>query len=303
MTSSSAPSRTFIGLAIVLLLGVGGIGAGCDVSFDPFIENQQFYSISGYLDVRQDTQFVRVERLRDSLLYESKPLPATVTLEHLGTEQTWTWQDSLFRFGLDQRAHNFWATAPILPRETYRFSVRGPDGRRSAATVTLPDTFSNPQVVSAPTCLELTRFCTGKIYVDVTGIETLAALQAIYYYTTDPASPQECRQELVVDYLPEVQSIEEGFRGALDWREELEQLDNVKAFIDVALLVAAGGPGWPEAATIANADAETLFLPGNRSNVEGGVGFLGGVATKVVDVFPPQDCKGDAQGPSGQGEG
>jgi hypothetical protein len=50
----------------------------------------------------------------------------------------------------------------------------------------------------------------------------------------------------------------------------------------IEILVAAGSPDWPEFLRL---DPETELLPGVASNVEGGVGYVGGVVTDTITVY------------------
>jgi hypothetical protein len=288
-------SRTVVSLAAAVLIGIGGLGSGCDVGFDPFAENERHYSISGYLDVRNDTQFVRVERLRDSLLFDTNLGPATVEMEHLETGQTWTWRDSIFRVDSGLRVHNFWSTAPVQPRQTYRLSVHGPDERRSAATVTLPDIFPTPKLLSYPGCLRPSPIeCPGNIHLTISGIRRLVDVTARYHYSVGPPSSRACQGKVAIDDPESIQPVEDEFLVELDWKTIATRLNEESpldtTITDVELLITAGGPAWPDTATVSEAGDEAPYLSGNQSNVDGGVGFLGGIVTKAVDVYPPQDC-------------
>ena len=60
-------------LLLLFLLSVAGIG--CDsTALDPIVESKESYSIFGYVDARADTQFVRVEALRDSMRFGTSAL-------------------------------------------------------------------------------------------------------------------------------------------------------------------------------------------------------------------------------------
>ena len=276
---SSTKRRFLAGVAVVFL---GSVTFGCsDVAFDPFTETHRHYSMSGYLNARADTQVVRVERLRDSLLFGNTPLNATVTMNHPASGRSWTLRDSLFRLGSGRTVRNFWTTAPVRPTETYRVSVQAPDNRGASATVTLPDTFPAPKVLSHPVCLTPVTRCGGAFRVEITGIDRLAAAQAVYHH-----GPSTVR----IDYLDRARPTDEGFIVELDWREAINRLDNVEAFTCVNFFVAAGGPDWPKADTLTNENAPSYLQPGVWSNVDGGIGFLGGIATMLVDVYPPRDC-------------
>ena len=273
-------------LVLLALLGM----SACETTFDAFEENDRYYSITGYLDAGVDTQFIRIEPLRDSLLLGTTPIEVEVTLEHLATGVKKIWNDSLFRFADEVYAHNFWSAEPVQPRETYRLEVRQPDGLTSTALVTLPDTFPTP-IPPQVLCMSLHSYCLESwvLSIDVKGIKNLAAATAVYHYLDpDPLAASKCRIHKV-PYWREAMPTQDGFRIRIEWRRDLEAIADiwtahgrVPFFANFDLFVAVGNDEWP---AIAQLDQETLFLPDVATNVEHGVGFVGGVLSKNVYVF------------------
>lgn len=166
----------------------------CDPAVDQFEENHLKYSVFGYLHVSADTQFIRIERLRDgSLTRAPDSLPADVILTNLTTDRTVLLQDSLFRFPGDATAHNFYTTTNIEPSTPYRLIVQGPEGAESRAQTTVPDRFPTPSVVipiascfpncpgvGPPGCSPAgneSRFAVLRII----GIDRVVAVRALYY--------------------------------------------------------------------------------------------------------------------------
>jgi len=254
-------------------LALGGCG---DTAFDPFEESNLTYSISGYLDASIDTQFVRVTPVRGSIALGPDPFDALVMLEHLTTGRTTFLRDSLFRYTTpqDERseryAHNYWTTEPILPLATYRLTVTRSDGARSAATVTLPDTFPDPVVV-------------GNL-IRMQGIERFADVKAVYW-VIDLLARQVVRHS--VSYLGAITLQEDEHRVIIDRARDQANITVALGgapmrVLRVRVTVAAAGPGWPDLAEI---DEETLALSGVISNVEDGVGFLGGIVSKTLTLF------------------
>jgi len=131
---------------------------GCDPAIDPFQENDRYYSVFGVIDASADTQFVRVEALRDGMPTEAPArLDAEVTLMNLAADRTVTLQDSVFRYLDGATAHNYYTTDDIQPSTAYRLVVRGPGAAESGAETTVPDAFPRPTVSMAiprcfPTC-------------------------------------------------------------------------------------------------------------------------------------------------------
>ena len=258
-------------LATLLLL------ASCDdTALDPFQESDFHFSIGGYLDGGVDTQFVRITPMRDSIALSPGPLDASVTLEHLATGAKTALKDSLFRYQAgvarpaERIAYNFWTAQPLEPLATYRMTVTRSDGAMSAATVTLPDTFPDP-------------IFEGNI-VRIQGIERLAAVQ-VTYWAVDLVFARVI--ERTFNYLPEAFKVDDEYRVlVMRGRDEAEMsialggvpLQTVR--IDVT--VAAAGPDWPDFTSI---DEETFALPDVVSNVENGVGYLGGIISKTRTMF------------------
>ena len=273
-------------LALLVLAGT----SACETTFDAFEENDKYFSLSGYLDAGADTQFVRIEPLRDSLLLGTTPIDVEVTLEHLATGTKMIWNDSLFQFSEGIYAHNYWSAETVQPRETYRLHVKQPDGIASTALVTLPDTFPTPNPPHV-ICMSLRAYCLESwvLSIDVKGIKNLAAATAVYHYLDpDPLAASKCGVHKV-SYWRQATRTQDGFRIHVEWRKDLEAIASIWTvhgfipfFANFDLFVAAGNDQWP---AMAQLDQETLFLPDVATNVEQGVGFVGGVLSKNVHVF------------------
>ena len=262
--------------AAVLLL------AHCDDTvLDPFKESNLHFSIGGFLDGGVDTQFVRVSPVRDSIFLGPGPLDASVTLEHLATGETTTWHDSVFFYKAvgavsENIAHNFWSAAPLEPLATYRMTVANTDGVKSSATVTLPDTFPTP-IVDGNT-------------IKMRGIERLADV-IVEYRMEELLSGRILT--IPISYLEEVSRVQGEFWVFVD-RSGDESDINARFLIarlqtlSIKITVAAAGPDWPDLTEI---DRETLALPDVVSNIEDGVGFLGGIISKTFfwPGFEPTD--------------
>ena len=273
-------------LFLVVLFGT----SACETTFDAFEENDRFFSIVGYLDAGTDTQFVRVEPLRDSLLLGTAPIDVEVTLEHVATGTKKIWRDSLFQFSDGVLAHNFWSLETVRPRETYRLEVKQPDGASSTALVTLPDTFPDP-VPRQILCLSLRSYCLESwvLGIDVKGIKNLAAATAVYtYLDPDPLAASKCKTR-TIHYWRDATPTQDGFRIHIQWRRDLEAIASIWTahggipfFANLDLFIAAGNDEWP---ALAQLDQETLFLPDVATNVDQGVGFVGGVLSKNIHLF------------------
>ncbi len=269
-TKTAMPVLRWIGLPLVFAAVL--LAAGCDdTGFDPFQESDFNYSIAGFLDGGLDTQFVRVTPVRDSIALAPGALDATVTLEHLASGQKTIWKDSVFSFQAAGEptpniAHNFWSDEPLEPLATYRMAVTRSDGAMSWATVTLPDTFPDPIIE-------------GSI-IKMRGIERLADVVLTYRI-----------QELIggkivtktTSYLPSVFPMGDQWWVRIDIGADQNEV-SLRFFgaptqiLSLKVTVAAAGPDWPDLVAI---DDQTLALPNVVSNVEEGIGFLGGIISKT----------------------
>lgn len=254
-------------LAAFLLL------AGCDdTALDPFEESDLHFSIGGYLDGGVDTQFVRITPVRDSIALGPGPLDAVVTLEHLATGTTTVFNDSIFSYQgagspTASVAHNFWSAEPLEPRATYRLTVTGSDRAESRATVTLPDTFPDPVITGGS--------------IRMPGIKRLADV-VVTYRVLDLIRRQTATY--TVSYVRDAISFEDGFLVLLNRvRDEADialRLSGASIqVLSITVTVAAAGPDWPD---LTDVEDETLALPTVVTNVESGVGYLGGIISKTV---------------------
>jgi hypothetical protein len=259
-------------LATVLLAGLGH--AGCDTSFEPFQESDHYFSVFGYLDASADTQYVRVTPLRNSLVATAGPLDATVTLEDLASGRRTVLRDSAFVFGGRAAVHNYWTTEDVLPGAAYRLTVTRSDGAATTATIRIPDTFPDPQVVAEPF---------RPIVIRARGVERLADIRMVYRLL-ERFSGRRATYE--VSYLTDASRTAEAFVVFLNTERDFQQIQTrygQGVQIESAhVVVGAAGPDWPDLTEI---DLETLALADVVSNVEHGVGFVGGVFTKRAPVF------------------
>ncbi len=258
---------------------------GCDDTvLDPFVESPFNYSVFGYLDGGVDTQFVRVSPVRDSIALGPDPIDATVMLEHVATGQKTAWRDSLFSYKTalarsERFGHNFWSPEPLEPLATYRLTVTRSDGAASHATVTLPDTFPDP-IIDGST-------------IRIRGIERLADV-VVVYRVFDLLARQP--STYTVSYIDAVLPVEDELWVIVSRADDENQItlrlgSSLFQITSIEVTVAAAGPDWPD---LSDVDQETLALPNVISNIEDGIGYLGGIISKTFfwPGFEPDGGKG-----------
>lgn len=282
-------------ISCIVLLGIG-----CEPSFDPIQENDRHYSVFGYLNASADTQFVRIEKLRDSLATGTLPnLDAEVTLTNTSTGESVLMQDSLFEYPQGQ-AHNFYTTFEIDPGGSYELVVEGPAGT-SSVEVDIPDDFPEPELLEPPN---------EEPYVVVRGIERLVGAKIIYNSCMDcicgspatnpppcPAKPyiREMDFYSLVDTTSFANGIIQVPIDSLEDREKIEMEyppNRTFTITNYKMMIAAGTEQWPDFITLGQ---EAVGLPDVATNVKGGTGFLGGIVSDTLTIgtqssFPCRKC-------------
>jgi hypothetical protein len=263
--------RTGRFLAVVL---ASALLIGCEDPFEPFQPDQGApFSMFGYLDLKADTQWIRVMPIRQNLLLAPEPIDAVVTLEDLGSGRTITLNDSLFRFPgarLDgvASAYNFWTAEPLQPGASYSLRAVRSDGASTSARVVMPADFSftymNDRRIGPDYTLLHVR-ADHVLFVDV--IYAMATL------TGSPTEPVVLRERWTEPTgVP-------GTHGFGITASPLERPGLVDARRQ-EIRVAVGRPDWPFHPGLSDLE---VALPGTMpSNVENGVGFVGGVATWTI---------------------
>lgn len=268
-------SRPTVAVTALLLLLTG-----CDPAVDSFQENDLHYSLFGILNATADSQFVRVEPLRDGMLTRApETLDAEVTLTNLSTNRTVTLRDSLFRY-LDQAtAHNFYTTIPIDSGTTYRLQVKGPNGAKSYAETAVPS--SGPGLSVLTPVDRIGEVHCGDLYhggpttvVVIRGVERIVSVRALYFQNVVSS----------VGHLADTVHTASGtVKVRIPYYKDLCKISGEGRLRRIEVMVAAGTPEWP---AFLRLDQETELLPDVASNVEGGVGFVGGIVTDTVTVYP-----------------
>jgi hypothetical protein len=260
--------------ALAAVLVAGALAAGCDDRpFQPYAPNENApFSLYGYLDLEADTQWVRVMPVRQNLLADPAPIDAAVTLEDMATGRTVALRDSAFTYTDPQLdavayAHNFWTTLPLDPGGRYRITAARSDGATTTAVVDMPDefefTFLNREGANDTALLEIRA-------PRVLFVETLHTMETgagepagrIVKRQRDPSRTGDPGKQLVyVDGTPPVQS---GLRDA--GRTELR--------------IAVAPADWPFDANLPDLEVtEPSTMP---SNVENGLGYVGGVVIRTI---------------------
>lgn len=256
---------------------------GCNESFEPWEENNQyFFSIYGFLDASADTQWVRVMPVREEFFLDpDRPLDASVTLEHMESGESVIMNDSLFAYAHDVYVWNFWTTMNLQPEQTYRLTAKRPDAPAnhfSHAEVTLPPDFPVPVVLIATSSGE-----SDMVFIE--GVERLADVQTVYHGRD--LSTGEVRIKGISHRQDTSRTVSNGYQIPINPQEASQELVGFPPVFKKQVFVAAAGPDFTDFGTIGD---KIAALPEGPSNITNGVGYLGGIVSKTV---PYDTCRGE----------
>lgn len=252
---------------------------GCDQTFQPLQENDQYYfSMYGYLDAAADTQWVRVAPTRENINAPPNPSGITVTLKHIESGETVLMNDSLYT---SDNFLNYWTTMDIENKQTYQITAEREDGKSSSVTLTTPKETPPPIVLST------TGSDQFDIFIDDT-IGQLADVQVKWYVIIAPRGIMQRRTYTfsLRDKIEHTEAFNGSFQVSVNTDLQLEQIQmNTGENMLVAhrqFFVAAGGPEWDD--RITSIDDLEYFLDETTSNVENGLGYVIGIDSKWVPL-------------------
>lgn len=265
------------GLAIFGLVGL----LGCEADIDPFEISDRYYSLFGFLDTGVDTQFVRVMPLRDSIaLADVERIDARVTLEDQQRGTTIELKDSLFTFEQGRLAFNFWTDEPITPGTQYRLRVERSDGAQTQAHITMPNQDPKLRLVVPTGFGDPRNFVQG---IDIEGADQVVDLQ-LRYMVRFPHQPVGSAQPITISYADNVQPLVDGWGVGLNAYDDLQGLfrTGCPIVLSTTVFVATASADFPD---LESFDEESLARPDVLTNVENGVGYVGGIAS-ISEQWP-----------------
>ena len=111
----------------------------CDNSLNPLQKDKGIYSIFGYINVKDDVNYVRVKDLNTPLIDDTTAdFSGIVSLTNVDDGSSWVLQDTIVKFD-SVSTHNFIIDEKIEPSTTYRIRAERPDGMNVTATTTTPN--------------------------------------------------------------------------------------------------------------------------------------------------------------------
>ncbi len=270
---------------MLLLVPLLIIAIGCDESVDPFAESDRYFSVFGALDMKADTQYVRVIPLDTSLVVsEQGPIDARVYVTDLNTNSTVEWEDSLFVFRDDSRGHLFYSPLRILPEHTYRLEVVRSDGATSMAETTVP-------AIPSAEIDEVTLlvYSSGRVEavqnVTWSGVTRAPATVEMWYRFS--GSPRSGFLDIRVDYPTADQAPSEpGWTVVTQLSEDREQIvETIRPedylFLGMGMRIVIFDDRFLPPGGVF--DPDILSQPGTFSNVDNGFGFVGSIGRFDVE--------------------
>lgn len=273
-----------------LLLLMAGL-MGCDDSVNPFVEEDRFYTLYGYLDTASPQQYLRVMPLRTIIGADDvATIDATVTTTARENGVTIVWQDSVVTFSDGSLGHIFRGDFRPIPGWTYDLVVERSDGITARASTTVP----LPEHVTLADPFTLLTNVTQRVHWQ--DIDTPPFRVEVWYRFVNH-SPRSPFLNAVVVYGEErlgelkdggwevrVQLTADKFRVA-----ELLGVseDTGLALLGVGMRLTMTDNQWRPPGGVYN--PEVLVQPGTFSNVENGFGFFGSINHYATEWTLPED--------------
>ncbi len=279
--SASAKTRGSLALRVAPCLVVLGLAlaAACDDSFQPLDPSGQRLSLFGYLDASADTQWIRVNIMRSTIVAAADSAPVKVTLEAVADGRIITLHQATVRFGgagtVDTGgavAHNFWTAERIKPGATYRLRAQPATGHAAEVVVAIPADYDMALNIAQP-------WNSAKDLLELRGLAHVAFVTVTSSYSDLCGSTRETSQGKPAQGTAAAETV--GVSRAVNGRV---QQGCGSPFVSGRTVWAAGS----EAAWPSGEEWSTVRLGGpGPGNVTDGLGFVGGVLTKTI---PYEDC-------------
>lgn len=271
-------------LSISFLLAAVLTLSACETGVDPFIEDDRFFTVFGYLDTATDLQAVRVVPLRQVIGGDPTVIDATVTTTELETGRVVTWTPELVEYPDGSVGHVFRGPMRPIPGFTYQLDVMRSDGPTATALTTIPQPesieVSEPQLAVADAFQR----------VFWSDIEARPFRLEVWYrfMGTTPADPF---LNAVITYQDTKfgEARNGGWEAVVRLTEDrLLVSEDLGVSEDAALTLMGVGArltmsddAWRPPGGVF--DREVLVQPGTFSNVDGGFGFFGSVNQYTVE--------------------
>ncbi len=263
----------------VLLFGLV-FWAGCEEEVNPFVEEDRFFTMFGYLDTASNEQFLRVIELRTEFAAGGEQgIDALVTTTEVETGVITVWRDSLVSFYDGTVGHIFVGNLRPVPGLHYTVDVTRSDGKRASATTLVP---AQPNVILSEAQAAFVGVTQKVVWPTINFIPFKVE---VWYRTIDTASPGLPFREAVVLYGDDngrvgKQTVD-GWEILIRYAEDKKEVTNQLGFgegdqpilLSLGMRITMSDEKWRPPDGLFN--TEILVQPGTFSNVEGGFGYFG----------------------------
>ena len=277
---------TRLGPLFMLCISLLLIVMGCEQTFEPLQKNDELvFSMYGVVDVHGEFSVVRVMPIGEGLLNTNpEPNNSQVFLTHNSTGERFTYQDSLFKFGGDTYVWNYFSNDNLIANDSYLFEAEDSEGRSSVAQINLPSELPLPTIEEYSTGFESGIF-EGESEDPIVSVKTRYIVQPTNELGCDP------EMEVVISHLDRLTTRADGsYRLEVNNRSEISRAlgPSVESFRinSRELLIVSSGEDWPDLSELIDLE---ITLPDVINNVEGGVGYVAGVAGRIIQITPPQE--------------
>jgi len=258
----------------------------CEQTFEPLQKNEELtFSMYGVVDLHGQFSVVRVMPIGERLINtDPESSKSQVFLIHSSTGDRFTYQDSLYKFGGDTYVWNYFSNENLIANDSYRFEAEDTEGRYSYAQINLPSELPLPTIEQYTAGFESGIF-NGESEDPIVSIKTRYIVQPINELGCDP------EMEVVISHIDRLITYADGrYRLEVNNRSEISKAlgPSVENFVinRRELLIVSSGEDWPDLSELIDLE---ITLPDVINNVEGGVGYVAGVAGRIIQITPPQD--------------
>ena len=258
----------------------------CEQTFEPLQKNDELtFSMYGVVDLHGQFSVVRVMPIGERLINtDPESSKSQVFLIHSSTGDRFTYQDSLYKFGGDTYVWNYFSNENLIANDSYRFEAEDTEGRYSYAQINLPSELPLPTIEQYTAGFESGIF-NGESEDPIVSIKTRYIVQPINELGCDP------EMEVVISHIDRLITYADGrYRLEVNNRSEISKAlgPSVENFVinRRELLIVSSGEDWPDLSELIDLE---ITLPDVINNVEGGVGYVAGVAGRIIQITPPQE--------------
>lgn len=264
----------------LLLLAVSFLNS-CEQTFDPVRENDNLlFSISGYLDVGESEQVIRVINLHQQNLRDEGEFQGTVYLHDVMNGVKVEMEPELHEYSHLRSAYNFTVDYPIEIDGSYEIIAEQENGAMSRVRLTMPTDFRDP--VYQPGSFDLPPG------VRIWDVDRLAEVSLRFQVLYPESGTRQNREVVLTNRVFDVGNTRFVYVNEDIIINALSDQDGIGGIeiLNCEIFVAKAGPEW---INFENLSDNEITIPDGISNVDNGTGYVVGVFSKRIH-YPNQSC-------------